>query len=133
MTYTPVIKFGIGYAFCLTLWSLTMVVSNNYYSSKYNGLLGFVVLFGVYFYLNFSLKALYTEIMPPKLLLIRYGVIIAIMGCAISTAVMWAGNDLFAVQPNKIANSIRAIVVHGLLGIVMSTLIANRIFSPGKF
>ncbi|MFI5140644.1 MAG: hypothetical protein ACHQIM_22695 [Sphingobacteriales bacterium] len=122
----PIPKYAIGYAIFLTLWSLSAIYDKAHFDSKFRGMLGILILFIIYFYLNWALQRLYAESSITKGAIILSGVLVAFIGCLISTTVMWFGNAQLN-MPNAISNSIRAIIIHGLLGLIMSFIIAAKI------
>ena len=121
-----VFRYAIGYAVCLSIWSLALVYSNTYLASGANGILGFAVLAVVYFYLDWSLKRLFSNSSVSKQKVVLSGIVIAVVGCLLSTTSLWFYNECLGFT-NRITNSIRALAVHALYGLVMSLYISTQI------
>ena len=126
MKLLSIFRYSLMYAIVLTLWSLSIVVSDTYFHSRFNGVLGIVVLALIYFYLSWSLKRLYSGTEDSKMVIVISGVFITAFGCALSSATLGLYNVYLGLA-NRFSNSVRAVIVQAILALITSLYLANKI------
>lgn len=120
------IKPSIGYAFVLTIFSLVRMYVNTLENQLLNSLLAFAIIAIIYVFLSIQLKKYHTGQQSSIANLILIGTLITIIGCTLSTTVMGIYNEVSGIT-NNLFNSFRAIVVNGIIGLVLSTIISLKL------
>jgi hypothetical protein len=124
--------FALGYSVLLTAYSVLRFHSNTLHNRLLNSVFGLAIIGIVYFYLNWSLNKLNSDLKASKGTIILIGTLITFIGCLLSTTIMWFYNDSIGLL-NNISNSIRAVIINGLLGLIISIIITNRLEKNQNF
>jgi hypothetical protein len=127
MQFSFIFPRAIGYAAWLTIWSLTLYYSRITGNTTLITILGFAVLFLMYFYLKWCISAIDADKTTNPRDVTNSGLFIAAIGCALSSTAMWFINQKMGFNSNSLFECSRAIAFHAVIGGVMSHYIGRSL------
>ncbi len=117
--------YSAGYGVLLTVYSILRFHSNALHNELLNSVFGFAIIGIIYFYLNWSLSKLDSDLMPSRTIILS-GILITVIGCSLSTMIMWFYNERIGLF-NNISNSIRAVIINGVIGLIVSIIVTSKL------
>ncbi len=118
--------YSLGYGVFLTVYSIGRFYSNASSNQILNSVFGFAVIAIIYLYLKWSLRKLNSTNHLSRGTIILIGTLITIIGCTLSTTTMWFHNESIGLL-NNISSSIRAIIVNGVIGLIVSVIVSGKL------